>query len=34
MPMFVILSIYYLIAKFDLPMNPDTFSKIKHKSFV
>ena len=34
MPMFVILSIYYLAAKFDLPRKEDTFSKIKHKSFL
>jgi hypothetical protein len=33
MPMFVILSIYYFVAKFDLPRKMDTFSKIKHKAF-
>jgi len=34
MPLFVILSIYYMVAKFDLPRKEDTFSKIKHKSFL
>jgi peptidoglycan/LPS O-acetylase OafA/YrhL len=33
LPMFVVLSIYYLVAKLDLPIKEKTFSKIKHKQF-
>lgn len=33
LPMFVVLSIYYLIAKLDAPQKMKTFSKIKHKQF-
>ena len=31
--MFVVLSIYYLVAKLDLPIKQKTFGKIKHKQF-
>lgn len=33
LPMFVILSIYYFVAKFDFPRKMSTFAKIKHKQF-
>jgi len=31
--MFVVLSIYYFVAKMDFPQKMKTFSKIKHKQF-
>jgi peptidoglycan/LPS O-acetylase OafA/YrhL len=34
MPLFIILSIYYLVAKFDLAIMKGTLSKVKHKSFL
>jgi len=33
LPMFVVLSIYYLVAKLDIPQPMKTFAKIKHKQF-
>jgi len=33
LPMIVVLSIYYFVAKMDIPLKMKTFAKIKHKQF-
>lgn len=33
LPMFVMISIYYFVAKMDIPRDPQTFKDIKHKQF-
>lgn len=33
LPMFIILSIYYFVAKMDFPVDQGSFGKVKHKQF-